>query len=526
MSSKLLLLNWAVLLLFICTTLSDVQNIKVTKTVTCSDGPIIGSPLTSREGREYWGFKGIRYANVPGRFKSSVLVEPWKEPLEATEFGPKCPQIGLMDGAIDLGDEDCLFLNIYVPKIESPDLMPVMLWIHGGGFMDAFGGDPEKVTIFGESAGGVAVHLLMLSPAAKGLFRGVISQSGNALCPWAVNTSPVKYARALGSATNCSNTSPQELVDCLLERPVKAILEGTQRLLLTSQGSTGLAFSPTIEFMPSSKPEDFPILTDIPYNLLTKKGRTENSRDVPLVIGINEMEGISLFAAQFIMSEEQLEKLDGNWVQMTSLPFFYEFYVPKEKKHQFGEAIRHYYFVDEPLSSENIHNLINLHTEFFFFRGTKLATELHSSIGAQVYPYVFNYRGQFSLAQLMGLSGEGPTHADELQYLFRSLKEPSNWPNLKNSSPDEDFSKKMVKLWSSFAINGKPTESWGDTWSAAANSAPGVEENAWLVLNQEPKMVKNADIVERINKLDAHYAQYELPQVTWRAEKLLRKDEL
>ena len=140
------------------------------------------------------------------------------------------------------GQEDCLFLTISSPGLVSEGLKPVMVWIHGGGFIEGdigtfhdpeflidedivyvglqyrlgilgflalensasltgnlglkdqqealrwiqrniafFGGDPARVTIFGESAGGVSVHAHVLSPPARGLFRAAIMQSGTAL---------------------------------------------------------------------------------------------------------------------------------------------------------------------------------------------------------------------------------------------------------------------------------------------------------------------------------------------------------
>lgn len=151
------------------------------------------------------------------------------------------------DGEDRLMTEDCLFVNVQTPATSRREKLPVLVWIHGGAFatgsagvdgihfaeqgivfvalgyrlgalgflalpelssenergvsgnyglldmieglkwvkenISAFGGDPSKVTIMGESAGAIAVSMLCASPLAKGLFRGAISESGGSFCP-------------------------------------------------------------------------------------------------------------------------------------------------------------------------------------------------------------------------------------------------------------------------------------------------------------------------------------------------------
>ncbi len=221
--------------------------------VQLDSGPVRGAPAAGRDGgeAEVAAFLGIPFAQAPEgdlRWRAPRRVETWTEPLDAGEYAPICPQ----SRARLPQSEDCLYLNVWTPADRSgTEAMPVMVWIHGGGFragngrlgeapatgrggglaergvvvvsiqyrlgalgffahpalaaeaaasgepegshgvLDmvaalewvqrnaaAFGGDPDRVTIFGVSAGGMAVNTLMSAPAAAGLFHRAIAQSG------------------------------------------------------------------------------------------------------------------------------------------------------------------------------------------------------------------------------------------------------------------------------------------------------------------------------------------------------------
>ena len=198
-------------------------------------------------------FKAIPFAEAPVgelRWKAPVPKKAWDGVYEAKEFGGMPPQqVRTRPGAPGPNvSEDCLYLNIQTPAESKTEKLPVLVWIHGGGFITgdansnsgvkfakqgivfvslsyrtgalgflsipelsaenergisgnyglldmieglkwvkeniaAFGGDPTKVTIMGESAGAIAVSMLCASPLAKGLFRGAISESGGSFCP-------------------------------------------------------------------------------------------------------------------------------------------------------------------------------------------------------------------------------------------------------------------------------------------------------------------------------------------------------
>ncbi len=234
----------ALTLLFGCA--ADPPNPLLVQTDT---GPVQG--FAPEGSDDIAAFLGIPFAQAPEgplRWRSPVAPESWMEPLEANEYGSICPQ-----GRAQLPQsEDCLYLNVWTPiDSASREPLPVMVWIHGGGFragngrlgeapatgrgaglarrgvvvvsiqyrlgalgflahpalaaeaaasgepegshgvLDmiaalkwvrgnaaAFGGDPNRVTIFGVSAGGMAVNTLMSTPAAAGTFHRAIAQSG------------------------------------------------------------------------------------------------------------------------------------------------------------------------------------------------------------------------------------------------------------------------------------------------------------------------------------------------------------
>ena len=194
-------------------------------------------------------FKGIPYAAPPlgeNRWRAPQAPAAWTDVRAATQFAHDCAQAIFPPDAAPLETvpaEDCLTLNVWQPKGAAPGAkLPVMVWIHGGGFVNggsspgvysgaqfardgvvfvslnyrlgrfgffahpalageggggnfgfldqiaalkwvqaniaAFGGDPSHVTVFGESAGGMSVHMLLQSPLARGLFAQAIVESG------------------------------------------------------------------------------------------------------------------------------------------------------------------------------------------------------------------------------------------------------------------------------------------------------------------------------------------------------------
>ncbi|XP_073811645.1 juvenile hormone esterase-like [Musca autumnalis] len=220
----------------------------------------------------------LRFSN-PKAYPRSIGV------IDATEPKSDCIQKNsLVPNPQATGQEDCLYLNVYrpIPK-RNGEKLPVMVYIHGGGwftgsvhpsivgpeyFMDTeevilvtfnyrlgvfgflstedaiipgnfglkdqtlalkwvqkniadFGGDPKRVTIFGQSAGGISAHMHMLSKHSEGLFQGVISLSGPANVPFATQTNALELAR--NTAVHCNITDAATLSSAKLVKALRSV---------------------------------------------------------------------------------------------------------------------------------------------------------------------------------------------------------------------------------------------------------------------------------------------------------------
>jgi para-nitrobenzyl esterase len=223
-------------------------------TVATTAGKIRGTQAAG-----VYAFKGVPYGAITAgaaRFQPPAKPKPWSGIREATALGPRSPQLlSLFHGVVppeveamdrdEMMGEDCLVLNVWTPTLDRARKLPVMVWLHGGGFtsgsggficydgtqlakkhdvvvvtvnhrlgalgylylaglgaehyatasnagnldivaalewvrdnIGTFGADPNNVTIFGQSGGGGKVSSLMAMPAAHGLFRRAIVQSG------------------------------------------------------------------------------------------------------------------------------------------------------------------------------------------------------------------------------------------------------------------------------------------------------------------------------------------------------------
>ncbi|NXO96454.1 CEL lipase, partial [Certhia brachydactyla] len=162
----------------------------------------------------------------------------------------------------------------------------------------AFGGDPDNITIFGESAGAASVSLQTLSPKNKGLFKRAISQSGVGVYSWAIQRDPLLWAKKLGEKVGCPTDNTASLASCLRTSDPKTLTLAyhLQLINLPMPLVHSLAFAPVVD-------GDF--LPDVPEKLFA------NAADIDYVAGVNDMDGHIFAGVDLPAINRPLVKVSG-----------------------------------------------------------------------------------------------------------------------------------------------------------------------------------------------------------------------
>ncbi|GJG97686.1 carboxylesterase/lipase family protein [Cupriavidus pauculus] len=441
-----------------------------------------GMSTVKTEGGEVSGigdavksYRGIPYAAAPEgqlRWKVPQPVQPWTGVLDGSRFGPDCPQPAEYPELRGNGmSEDCLRVNVWTPAHAATDKLPVMVWIHGGGFrygsgshptydgealsrrgvvvvtinyrlgllgflahpalaaespthtsgnyglMDQmaalrwvqrniaeFGGDPSKVTVFGQSAGAHSISTMLLSPKSKGLFQQAIMQSVGVLRPQATQAEAQAFGAQYGDIASLRKLSGKQLVELQSKGPK----------------SDGRMTVPAM----ISIVQDGDIVAQPDYQVIASGSLSS----IPILIGSNADEG-GRAAKGYVQSSvsNYLSYVDRNFPGFES-----------KARAEYGVQ-----------SDTRIYKMTaDMYSDTQFNYGTRELLRAYAKAGLPAYRYLFSRHRNDAVAE--------PVHGDELQYAFDNLTASHRGKQLPFTDVDTRIAGAMADAWVSFAKTGKP----------------------------------------------------------------------
>ncbi|MFX1536908.1 MAG: carboxylesterase/lipase family protein [Promethearchaeota archaeon] len=462
----------------------------------------------------YQEFLGIRYAKAPIgelRFQQPQQLEPWEEIYDATKYGSIAPQLWEDNPPIKLEEsEDCLFLNIYTPQADD-NKRPVMFYIHGGAFaigsgsrprlyggnlvkhgnvvvvtiqyrlgalgflymdnvspnlglqdqvcalkwvrdnIDAFGGDPNNITVFGQSAGAQSVLYLLLMPQAKGLFHKAIAQSGSIPLDFGISRNYVNSTPKLLSKLKIQPGNLRALKDLPLEQLMNA-QKKIQKGILSE-----MTFYPVMDGKVVPK--------NVPGVL-----KTGFAKDIPLIIG-NTADELPLFG-YYLKSSWRLKRF------LVKILFNRRFQRLGLKKSAIKEILNAYRKNLEKTGVVPNKEYDIFITDLMFRIPAIKFAEAHSSSNSNTYFYIFTYP-----APRIGSA----VHVLDLFFVFNTLKtiDIAEDMQLSGSKEEEHLSKTIMDTWASFAQTGNPNHSGLPEWPTY-----NIQKRSTMILDVSSKVVE------------------------------------
>jgi para-nitrobenzyl esterase len=336
------------------------------------------------------------------------------------------------------------------------DMIEGLKWIQKN--IRAFGGDPDKVTIFGESAGGIAVSMLCASPLAKNLFHGAISQSGGSFGPPRYTTYPGENMKTLKDAEAAGQDYAKKAGASSIAELRKIVADS-----LPSGWGVGSAW-PII---------DGYVIPDDQYKLY----EAGKYNDTPIIVGYNSDEGLS-----FTRTKDPKE-----------------FTAQVEQRYgPFADDLLKAYPVGDSAIPKTARDLAR---DAAFGWHTWSWARLQAMTGkSKVYYYYFDQHPDYP--ENSPQAGHGSPHAQEVAFVFQNL----DTSNPGTSSSDVAISEAMATYWTNFTKYGHPNGEGVPAWPAFSDASPEV-----MYFKQTP-FIGPVPSAESLRVLDAYFKWRRSPE--------------
>ncbi|MGB3331920.1 MAG: carboxylesterase family protein [Mycobacterium sp.] len=471
--------------------------------------------LKGTVGPDHRLFQGIPYAAPPVgplRWQPPAPMPAWPGVRDAVRRGPWCIQPDAAD--VDPISEDCLTLNVWTPTGSAAEPLPVMVWIHGGSFMrgagdiyhaqrlavrgrvivvtinyrlgalgfladpalgnpgnygladqqaalrwvrdniDEFGGDPDKVTIAGESAGGMSVCDHLAAPDSAGLFRAAIIQSGP--CQAQVEVPDAQrisreYTESLGCGDRA--TAPQDpdeqIASCLRALPPDRLAKP----LWYSRFGTDHLSGPVVGTA---------LLPKDPVRVFREPPGEGGPAGKPVLLGVNRDEFALFVALRYLRVGQEITAAE----------------YPDELGDTFGRdsaaAVAEHYPPGRFDGSVSLAYAAAATDDIFACLADRMARGLVA--GAPVYGYEFDdpHAPAPELFDQVPFP-IGATHSLEMRYLFDIGGAPPLDPAQRR------LSDQMIEYWTGFVVTGAPIAVDQPDWPAIGNGP----DRRWMSLRTD-----------------------------------------
>uniref|UniRef100_A0A8C2JUF5 Carboxylic ester hydrolase n=1 Tax=Cyprinus carpio TaxID=7962 RepID=A0A8C2JUF5_CYPCA len=383
--------------------------------------------------------------------------------------------------------EDCLYLNVYTPSQRSEsDKLPVMVWIHGGalvmggactfdgsslaayenivvvviqyrlgilgyfstgdknsqgnwGFLDqiaalqwvqqnieVFGGDPQSVTIAGQSAGGISASFLTLSPMTKGLFQRAVFQSGVATVMSYSVKDPLMLAKVVANVTECDFSSNEVLTKCIKELTEEQIVNASKKKHI---------FPGAIV--------DGEFLKAQPEELLKSK----DFHKVPILAGTTNHE-FGWMLSQALVSKDWVKGMDAKTVKQLLDIFI------KDGAPRVNEIIVEEYLKNAKTPEDIRDAFTEMMGDIFMVIPSITVASYHRDAGVPVYMYEFQQRP--SIFKDLRPSFVKADHGDDLGFVFGACFWDGHIKVEALTEEENQLCRTVMGYWANFIRTGSP----------------------------------------------------------------------